>query len=111
MLPLLHARYPQTFIAVTAGPAGCYWMEPGNETVHFQSTLAVTAVDTLAAGDVFHGTFALAVAEGLKSRDAIQLSSVAAAMKCTVFGGRAGTPTRAEAEARLAVWLSQSCPD
>ena len=101
MLPILHARYPQTFIAVTAGPAGCYWTEPENSTVYFQSTLKIKAVDTLAAGDVFHGTFALAVAEGMESRAAIQLSSVAAALKCTVFGGRAGTPTREEVEAAL----------
>jgi sulfofructose kinase len=101
MLPILHMRYPQTFIAVTAGPAGCYWTEPENPTVHFQSTLKIKAVDTLAAGDVFHGTFALAVAEGMESRAAIQLSSVAAALKCTVFGGRAGTPTREEVEAAL----------
>ena len=101
MLPILHARYPQTFIAVTAGPAGCYWTEPGSPDVHFQSTLKVEAVDTLAAGDVFHGTFALAIAEGMESRTAIQLSSVAAALKCQVFGGRTGTPTRAEAEAAL----------
>ncbi|WP_320197748.1 sugar kinase [Agrobacterium sp. rho-13.3] len=101
MLPILHMRYPQTFIAVTAGPAGCYWTEPEKPTVHFQSTLKIKAVDTLAAGDVFHGTFALAVAEGMKSRAAIQLSSVAAALKCTVFGGRAGTPTREEVEAEL----------
>lgn len=108
MLPILHARYPQTFIAVTAGPKGCWWTEADDPEVHFQSTLRVEAVDTLAAGDVFHGTFALALAEGMNSRAAIQLSSVAAAMKCTVFGGRAGTPTRLEAETRLALWQSMS---
>ncbi|KIQ04110.1 carbohydrate kinase [Agrobacterium tumefaciens] len=106
MLPILHARYPETFIAVTAGPDGCYWTEPRNPMIHHQPTLAIKAVDTLAAGDVFHGTFALAIAQGLESRDAIQLSSVAAAMKCEVFGGRAGTPTRAQTEMRLAEWLS-----
>ncbi|MDS7597933.1 sugar kinase [Agrobacterium tumefaciens] len=106
MLPILHARYPQTFIAVTAGPAGCWWTEPDDPAVHFQSTIEIKAVDTLAAGDVFHGTFALAIAEGKESRAAIQLSSVAAALKCTVFGGRTGTPTRAEAEAALAAWLA-----
>lgn len=87
MLPLLHARYPQTFIAVTAGPAGCWWTEPNDPTVHFQSTMAIDAVDTLAAGDVFHGTFALTIAEGIESRAAIQLSSVAAALKCMVLEG------------------------
>ncbi|MDH7801823.1 MULTISPECIES: sugar kinase [unclassified Rhizobium] len=107
MLPVLHARYPQTFIAVTAGPAGCYWTEAGDPTVHFQETMQVKAVDTLAAGDIFHGTFALAVAEGMESRSAIRLSSVAAALKCTVFGGRVGAPLRAEAEEAMRQWLAQ----
>ncbi len=107
MLYILHECYPQTFLAVTAGPRGCYWTEPGDARVHHQQTMAVKAIDTLAAGDVFHGTFALAIAEGMQSRPAIQLSSVAAALKCTVFGGRAGTPTRAETETHLHAWLSE----
>ena len=110
MVPVLHARYPETFIAVTAGPSGCYWTEACDHRVHFQSTMAIEAVDTLAAGDVFHGTFALAVAEGMESRAAIQLSSVAAALKCRIFGGRTGTPTRAEAEAAMAAWLAEAAP-
>jgi sulfofructose kinase len=105
MLPVLHARYPQTFIAVTAGPAGCYWTEAGDPTVHFQETMQVKAVDTLAAGDIFHGTFALAIAEGMESRAAIRLSSVAAALKCTVFGGRIGAPARKEAKDTMREWL------
>lgn len=105
MLPVLHSRYPQTFIAVTAGPAGCWWTEAGDPSVHFQETMQVKAVDTLAAGDIFHGTFALAMAQGMESRTAIRLSSVAAALKCTVFGGRIGAPTRAETEAAMRQWL------
>ncbi len=104
MLPVLHARYPETFIAVTAGPQGCWWTEAGDPTVHFQSTMQVEAVDTLAAGDIFHGTFALAMAERMESRAAIRLSSVAAALKCTVFGGRAGAPTREETEDAIRQW-------
>ncbi len=107
MLHILHERYPQTFLAVTAGPRGCYWTEPCDATVHHQHTMAVKAVDTLAAGDVFHGTFALAIAEGMQSRPAIQLSSIAAALKCTIFGGRIGAPTRTETETRLHAWLSE----
>ncbi|MEE9987616.1 sugar kinase [Agrobacterium pusense] len=104
MLPVLHARYPETFIAVTAGPAGCWWTEPNDPTVHFQETMSIEAVDTLAAGDIFHGTFALAMAERMESRAAIRLSSVAAALKCTVFGGRAGAPTREETEDAMRQW-------
>ncbi|EKJ97005.1 sugar kinase [Bradyrhizobium lupini HPC(L)] len=104
MLPVLHARYPETFIAVTAGPAACWWTEPNDPTVHFQETMSIEAVDTLAAGDIFHGTFALAMAERMESRAAIRLSSVAAALKCTVFGGRAGAPTREETEDAMRQW-------
>ena len=107
MLPVLHARYPQTFIAVTAGPQGCWWTEAGDPTVHFQTTMQVKAVDTLAAGDIFHGTFALAMAQGMESRAAIGLSSVAAALKCTVFGGRIGAPTREETEEAMRQWLER----
>ncbi|WFN85696.1 sugar kinase [Agrobacterium pusense] len=107
MLPVLHARYPETFIAVTAGPAGCWWTEAGDPKVHFQETMSIEAIDTLAAGDVFHGTFALAMAERMESRAAIRLSSVAGALKCTVFGGRAGAPTREETEDAMRHWLER----
>ena len=58
-------------------------------------------VDTLGAGDVFHGAFALAIAEGGGIREAAQFSNAASALKCTRPGGRAGIPTRAEVEALL----------
>jgi sugar/nucleoside kinase (ribokinase family) len=61
----------------------------------------VKAVDTLAAGDVFHGSYALAIAEGARPEDAIRLGSAAAALKCTVFGGRLGAPDRAAVMALL----------
>ncbi len=56
----------------------------------------ITAVDTLGAGDVWHGAFALAVGEGFSTRAAVDVASAAAAIKCTRPGGRAGAPTRTE---------------
>jgi hypothetical protein len=41
----------------------------------------------VAAGDVFHGGFALA----LKEAEALHFASAAAALKCTRFGGIVGT--------------------
>ena len=58
----------------------------------------VQAIDTLAAGDIFHGAFALALAEGLGIEAAMRFSAAVAAIKCTRFGGIAGAPTRAEVE-------------
>ena len=63
---------------------------------------AVEVVDTLGAGDVWHGAFALALAEGQSERAAIRFASAAPAIKCTRFGGRAGAPWREEIEAFLA---------
>lgn len=95
----LAERFPQALVCVTFGPAGAYWMEDAE--LRHQPALQVVAVDTLAAGDAFHGAYALAVAEGLGMLDAVRLGSVTAALKCTVFGGRTGMPLRDDAEKAL----------
>jgi sulfofructose kinase len=59
---------------------------------------AVKPVDTLGAGDVWHGAFALALGEGRSEIDAIRFASAAAAVKVTRRGAREGAPTRAETE-------------
>jgi sulfofructose kinase len=59
-------------------------------------------VDTLGAGDVWHGAFALALAEGRPEPAAVRFASAAAALKVQRAGGRAGAPTRGELEAFLA---------
>jgi sulfofructose kinase len=87
------------FVAVTAGERGVYWA--GGH----QPAFKVDAVDTLAAGDVFHGAFAYGIAEAYGLADGwdvasnIRFAAAAAAIKCTRFGGRLGAPTRAEVEA------------
>jgi sulfofructose kinase len=63
---------------------------------------AVEAVDTLGAGDTFHGAFALALAEGRDIQAAMRFAAAAAAIKCTRFGGIEGAPLRGEVEAFLA---------
>jgi sulfofructose kinase len=62
----------------------------------------VLVLDTLAAGDVFHGAFALALTEGRSMPDAARFACHAASLKCTRFGGRLGCPTREEVEASMA---------
>jgi sulfofructose kinase len=66
------------------------------------SAFPIRPIDTLAAGDVFHGAFALALAEGCAEADALRFAAAAAAIKCTRFGGITGAPGRAEVEALLA---------
>lgn len=88
------------FVAVTAGAEGCFWLA-GDEVRQLRPP-AVEVVDTLAAGDVFHGAFALALAEGRGELAALAFANVAAALKCRFHGGRLGAPERAEVEAVLA---------
>jgi sulfofructose kinase len=58
----------------------------------------IVAIDTLAAGDVFHGAFAIAITEGMTVENAAKYACAAAAIKCSRFGGRIGIPTRHEVE-------------
>lgn len=90
----------RTWIGVTDGPRGAFWWEAGD--VRHQPAFAVDAVDTLGAGDTWHGAFALRLAEGAGAAEAIRFAAAAAALKCTRFGGRDGAPDRAEVEAFLA---------
>jgi sulfofructose kinase len=83
------------FVAVTAGERGVFW-SGGHLTAP-----AVSAIDTLAAGDVFHGAFAYGLMQGWDVEANLRFACHAAAIKCTRFGGRLGTPTLAEVEASL----------
>ncbi|WP_047458921.1 sugar kinase [Rhizobium rhizogenes] len=100
MVRRLKQRFNHAFISVTAGSAGSYWFDDESGEIEHWPALAIKAVDTLAAGDIFHGAFALAIAEGKTPKDTIRLSSIAAALKCEVFGGRSGAPTRSQVIAR-----------
>ena len=57
------AGHTDAFVAVTDGPRDMLWLEQGS--LRRLPAFAVEAVDTLGAGDVFHGAFALALAEGV----------------------------------------------
>jgi sulfofructose kinase len=86
-------------VYVTVGSEGCYWLENGMLT--HQQGKKVNVVDTTGAGDVFHGAFAVAVSEGMETRQAVVFSNTVAAIKCTKLGGREGIPTRKVVEAEI----------
>jgi sulfofructose kinase len=93
------AEHVAGFLAVTDGPNGVYWLENGD--LRHMPAFAVKAIDTLGAGDTFHAAFTLALAEGRDLAGALRFASAAAALKCTHFGGGAGSPKRAEVDAFL----------
>jgi len=94
------AKLTPSFLAGTRGPKGTIWLD---EQGILQETPAfpVHTVDTLGAGDVFHGAFALAITENQDIPSALRFASAAAALKCTRFGGAFAAPQRAEVEELL----------
>jgi sulfofructose kinase len=87
------------FLAITDGPKGVYWLERGE--LRHMPAFRIKVVDSLGAGDAFHGGFTVALAEGRPLPEILRFASAAAALKCTKFGGGSGAPTRAEVEAFL----------
>jgi ribokinase len=56
----------------------------------------VTAVDTTAAGDVFNGAFAVALAEGMPPEAAARFATAAAAISVQRAGAQSSVPSRSE---------------
>ena len=80
------------WVCVTDGEKGVWYLHD-SETVNVPA-FAIKAVDTIAAGDVWHGIFALCLGEGMDERAAITTANAAAAMKCRRFGGISASPDR-----------------
>ena len=89
----------QSFLAVTNGAQDVLWRD--GETLRRSPVFAIDAVDTLGAGDVFHGAFTLALAEGQDIAAAMRFAAAAAGLKCSRLGGSMAAPRRAEVEALL----------
>ena len=94
------AQSVRGIVGVTLGAEGFLWRDHGQE--RRMPAPRIAAVDTLAAGDVWHGAFALALGERRDVAEAARFANTAAALKCTRAGGRLGAPTRAEVAANLA---------
>lgn len=90
----LLARGPSTVI-FTFGKQGCRGYADGAffELPAFQKNIRV--VDTVGAGDDFHGGYLAALCMGASGREAARYASAVSAIKCTAIGVRAGIPTRA----------------
>ena len=93
-------RLPGRYLGVTVGADGYAWLD--GETLLRVPGHQVDVVDTLGAGDVFHGAYALALAEGRPVPAAAAFANAAAALKCRRHSGRRGIPFRAEVDDLLA---------
>jgi sulfofructose kinase len=92
------ASGPVKVAAVTQGEKGVLWMAAGDEKPTRTPAFDVLATNTTGAGDVFHGAYALAVAEGMPIPQVMRFAAAAGAMRAR----DGATPTRAMVEEMLA---------
>lgn len=83
--------------AVTQGEKGTLWMVQGDASPRTTPAFKVQATNTTGAGDVFHGAYALAIAEGQPIERVMRFASAAGALRAR----DGATPTRAMVEALL----------
>jgi len=81
-------------VIITMGAAGAF-LKTDTVTEMFPG-IKVNAVDTTAAGDVFNGALAVAVAEGKNLEKAVEFANKAAAICVTRLGAQASAPYRKE---------------
>jgi len=75
------SKQTKAFVAVTDGANDVLWLDDGE--LRQVPAFKVEVVDTLGAGDTFHGVFTLMLAEGMTERPAMRFAAAAAALKCT----------------------------
>ncbi|MBN2353074.1 MAG: hypothetical protein JXD23_10935 [Spirochaetales bacterium] len=85
--------------AITLGERGLVYVEDGR--ARRLGAFPVKAVDTTAAGDVFHGAFVFALLQKKSFRDALFFAQAAAALSTTRRGGRTSIPAPSEVEVFL----------
>lgn len=81
-------------VIITMGAAGAYLCTP--EISKMIPVVPVKAVDTTAAGDVFNGALAVALAEGKDLEEAVGFANKAASISVTRLGAQASAPYRNE---------------
>ena len=96
---LLRERFATTTI-VTLGERGLI-ADDGNGFRSLPAFPAV-AVDTTAAGDIFHGAFAFAIAQGMSLWESLRFASMTASLSVRVPGGRGSIPPLAKVKEALA---------
>jgi len=87
-------------VILTLGPRGAF--VAAREGRHRVPGFKMKAVDTTAAGDVFNGALAVALAEGRPLYEGVRFANAAAAISVTRMGAQPSAPRRREIERLLA---------
>ena len=88
-LSAVRARGPKVVVFTLGDKGSVVAWEDGWS---FAPGFKVPVVDTLGAGDVYHGGYIFAMMQGKRPDECARFANAVAAIKCTGIGGRAGTP-------------------
>ena len=90
------AQFTTGGVIVSLGEKGSYIVTKDMREI--VPAFSVKAVDTTAAGDVYCGTLATALVEGMEPLEAVRFASAAAAISVTRLGAQPSIPFRNEIE-------------
>jgi sulfofructose kinase len=85
-------------VVVTCGRDGCWYCAIDMSAATHFPAFEVETLDSTGCGDVFHGTYAAALALGFDLKMRLRFASAAAALKAGRRSGIDPYPTRAEIE-------------
>lgn len=97
ILHALHDSFPHTCIVLTLGGEGGMLIETGGGFFCFEP-LAVSPVDTTAAGDTFTGYFLAEAISGSDMAHALEMARIASGISVTRHGAACSIPFRSEVE-------------
>ena len=86
-------------VLITLGSRGAFIFD--SDHAELIPGFEVEVVDTTAAGDVFNGALAVALAEGSSLTEAVRFANAAAALAVTKLGAQPSAPTREEIQGAL----------
>jgi sugar/nucleoside kinase (ribokinase family) len=83
----------KNLVVITEGAKGCYFREKGSLVTQHMSAYEINAVDTNGTGDIFHGAYAYALLNGMKTIENLEFASAAAASVASLPHGSVRKPS------------------
>lgn len=88
-------------IVITIGKYGYICEQDGEVVIKPSYNSGLPVIDTNGAGDIFHGAFTYAIANGYYYHEALEFANVTASLSVTKTGGRDSCPSLEEVELAL----------
>ncbi len=92
---------PARYVGLTMGAKGSVALDRKTGRRYFQPAFDIEVLDTVGAGDSYHGAMSFALSRGWPMTRAMRLATAVGAMCCMGLGGRDGLPTLRAAQAFL----------